>query len=165
MIILLDGSKGAGKTSVGALLIKEINDASILSLDIERRALPDKEKSRTELNKEAFEIIMKKAITLLSGGHNIVVDCGLTKERVQRFESLSRETSTKLYRFFLKASHDILLERVRSRDRVYGNDTNVERFEEVYKIVHDKDFADSAIIDTDTLSVEDVAKAIIKTIN
>ena len=64
MIILLDGSKGAGKTSVGALLIKEINDASILSLDIERRALPDKEKSRTELNKEAFEIIMRKGISL-----------------------------------------------------------------------------------------------------
>ena len=52
MIILLDGSKGAGKTSVGALLVEELNDSSILSLDIERRALPDKEKSRTELNKE-----------------------------------------------------------------------------------------------------------------
>jgi thymidylate kinase len=164
MIILLDGSKGAGKTSVGALLIKEINDASILSLDIERRALPNKEKSRTELNTEAFEIIMEKARDLLGGGHNIIVDCGLLKERIQRFEDLSWETHTKLYKFFLKASHDTLLGRVRSRDRMHGNDTNVERFEEVYKIVHDKDFSDFIVIDTDELSAEDVARAIIKEI-
>jgi predicted kinase len=162
MIILLDGSKGAGKTSVGALLIKELNDAFILSLDIERRALPDKAKSRTELNKKAFEIIMKKAITLLSEGHGIVVDCGLTNERVQGFEELSRETHTKLYKFFLKASHDTLLERVRSRDRAGGGNTDVERFEDVYKIVHDKDFKDYITIETDALSVEQVAKTIIK---
>lgn len=57
MIILLDGSKGAGKTSVGALLVEKINDVSVLSLDIERRALPNKEKSRTELNKDAFKLL------------------------------------------------------------------------------------------------------------
>jgi predicted kinase len=165
MIILLDGSKGAGKTSVAAFLIKEINDASILSLDIERRALPDKEKSRTELNKEAFEIIMRKGISLLGDGHSIVVDCGLTKERVQRFEDLARDAHTKLYKFFLKALHDTLLERVRSRDRMHGNDTNVERFEEVFKIVHDKDFSDFIMIDTDELSAENVAGAIIKKIS
>jgi len=164
MIILLDGSKGAGKTSVGALLIKEINDASILSLDIERRALPDKEKSRTELNKEAFEIIMRKGISLLGDGHSVIVDCGLTKERVQRFEDLARDAHTKLYKFFLKASHDTLLERVRSRDRIHGGDTNVERFEEVFKIVHDKDLKDFIVIETDRLSAEDVANAIIKVV-
>ena len=164
MIILLDGSKVAGKTSVGALLIKELSDAFILSLDIERRALPDKEKSRTELNKEAFEIIMKKAITLLSDGHSIVVDCGLSKERVQRFEDLSRDAHTKLSKFFLKASHDTLLERVRSRDRAGGGNTDVERFEEVFKIVHDKEFKDFIIIETDELSVVEVAKTIIKAI-
>lgn len=164
MIILLDGSKGAGKTSVGAFLIKEINNASILSLDIERRALPNKEKTRTELNREAFEIIIKKARELLKDDHALVVDCGLLKERIQRFEDLSQETHTKLYKFFLKASHDTLLERVLSRDRMHGNDTNVERFEEVYKIVHDKNFSDFIVIDTDTLNVEDVARAIIKEI-
>jgi len=131
MIILLDGPKGAGKTSVSALLAKGMHDLSVLSLDVERRALPDKGKGRTELNKEAFEIIIKKAKNLLGGGHNIVVDCGLLKERIQRFDGLSQENDTKLYKFFLKASHDSLLGRVRSRDRASGNDTNVERFEEV----------------------------------
>src|ERR1700730_2992594 len=102
MIILLDGSKGAGKTSIGTLLVKEMYDVSMLSLDIERRALPNKEKSRTELNREAFEIIIEKAKKLLEESHNIVVDCGLLEERIKRFEDLSREKSTKLYKFFLK---------------------------------------------------------------
>jgi len=164
MIILLDGSKGAGKTSVGALLVKKMTDVFLLSLDVERRALPDQEQNRTQLNKEAFEIIMDKATAFLRDNHTIIVDCGLTKERVQRFENLSSENHAKLYKFFLKASHDTLLDRVRSRDRVYGRSTNVERFEEVLKIVHDKEFKDFVIIETDMLGVEDVASTIIKTI-
>ncbi len=115
-------------------------------------------------NKEAFEIVMRKGISLLGDGHSVIVDCGLTKERVQRFEDLVRDAHTKLYKFFLKASHDTLLERVRSRDRIHGGDTNVERFEEVFKIVHDKDFKDFIVIETDRLSVEDVANAIIKVV-
>ena len=162
MIILLDGSKGAGKTSVSALLVEKINNLSVLSLDVERRALPNKAKSRTELNREAFEIIIKKAKILLEEGHNIVVDCGLLTERIKRFDDLSQEKSAKLYKFFLKASHDSLLERVRSRDRASGNDTNVERFEEVYKIVHNKDFSDFTIIDTDKLSLAEVVRVIIE---
>jgi len=162
MIILLDGPKGAGKTSVAALLVKEINDASLLSLDIERRSLPDKEKNRAKLNRQAFEIIIEKARDLLSASHNIIVDCGLIKERTRLFEELSREHHAKLYKFFLKASHDTLLERVRARDRILSKDTNIERFEETYKIVHDKDLADFTIIDSDTLSAEDVARAIIR---
>jgi predicted kinase len=164
MIILLDGSKGAGKTSVATLLTKKIKNSSILSLDIERRALPDKEKSRTELNKEAFEILVEKAMTLLSETHTIIVDCGLIPERIKRFEELSRETHIKLYKFFLKASHNTLLDRVRSRDRTRGGTTNVERFEEVFKIVHDKEFKDFIVIETDVLGVEDVTKTIIKAI-
>lgn len=162
MIILLDGSKGAGKTSVSKILTERLDDLRPLSLDIERRALPNQDKSRTELNKEAFEMITHKARQLLEDGHNIVVDCGLLKERIDFFEQLSHATETKLYKFFLKASRETLLNRVRSRDAVYGNETNVERFDEVFKIVHDKDFDDFTVIETDALSVEEVAAGIIK---
>jgi hypothetical protein len=95
----------------------------------------------------------------------IVVDCGLLKERVDFFEQLSRDTKTKLYKFFLKASRETLLNRVRSRDAIHGGETNVERFDEVLKIVQDKDFKDFTIIETDTLSLEDVAARIMKAID
>jgi predicted kinase len=165
MIILLDGSKGAGKTSIGEMLIERLDDIHPLSLDVERRALADQNKSRTELNAEAFEVIARKARKLLEDGHNIVVDCGLTKERVDFFEQLSRDTKAKLYKFFLTAPRETLLKRVQARDAVHGGETNVERFDEVLKITHSKDFSDFNVIETDSLTLEEVAARIMDTLD
>ncbi len=164
-LILLDGAKGAGKSSVGEILTQRLDNAVYLSLDNERRSLKNKEKNRTELNKEAFENIIYKTKRLLSSKNNIIIDCGLTKERLIRLESFASETGVNLYKFFLKADHDILLNRVRYRDNSRGKSTDVERFNEVHKIVHDKELDSFYIIETNQIDLKKVASMIITTIN
>lgn len=161
MIILLDGSKGAGKTTVGEILVQRLKDAVFLSLDNERRALKDQYRPRAERNKEAFENAMKKCNDYLDKGINPIVDCGLTEERIPQIEALAAEKGTKVYKFLLKASYETQLNRVRSRDSAKGKETDEERFAEVHTIVHEKDFDDFTIIDTDQLNPTEVADKIL----
>ena len=162
MIILLDGSKGAGKSSVSEILVSRLGDSISLSLDNERRILPDQKKSRAELNKKAFENMVNKARELLENGKNIIIDCGLTEERISILERLASDTNSKLHKFLLKASYGTLLDRVRFRDSGKGKSTDVERFDEVFKIVHSKEFDGFNVIETEKLELEEIADAILK---
>lgn len=165
MIILLDGSKGAGKTSTSEILLQNLENTIYLGIDKERRKLPIENKSRRELNKEAFEIILIKAKEALLDGKNIIIDCGLIPERIIKFENISKTTNVKLYKFFLKARKDTLLDRVRARDKVSNKDTNIERFNEVYDIIHSKPFNGFNIIETDKLKIGEIADIILNVIN
>ncbi|MFA6502654.1 MAG: ATP-binding protein [Candidatus Paceibacterota bacterium] len=160
MIILLDGSKGAGKTTVGKTLVERLKDAVFLSLDDERRSLADQDRPRAERNKEAFENVMEKGSKYLDKGMNLIIDCGLTNERVSRLEALAAEKDSKIYKFLLKASYETQLDRVRSRDASKGNATDEARFAEVHAIVHAKDFSDFTTIETGDLSPSEIAEKI-----
>lgn len=162
-IILLDGSKGAGKTTVSNTLIGRLQKTVALSLDVERRALPDRTKPRGEQNKEAFEILFEKAKSHLEKGESVIIDCGLIPERISRFEDLAEETTAKLYKFHLRASYETLLERVRNRDSVKGNPTDEERYKEVFEIIHAKNFEGFQIIDTEKMKPEEIADEITTT--
>ena len=165
MLILLDGSKGAGKTSTSNILLENLKNAIYLGLDAERRKLPVENKTRKELNREAFVIILNKVEENLINGKNVIVDCGLTTERVSNFEIITQNTKAKLYKFFLKADKDTLLTRVQNRDLASNRATNIERFNEVYNIIHSKEFDGFEIIETDKLSIEEVASAILALLN
>ena len=162
MLILLDGPKGAGKSSVSQILADKLDNVICLSLDAERRALPDQGRGRTELNKEAFENIIHKTERFLKENRNLIIDCGLTEERVQRLERVASDGNAQIYKFLLQASRGTLLGRVRMRDSAKNQKTNVERFDEVLKIVHAKEFSNFNIIETDGLSVKEVADRILK---
>jgi len=159
-IVLLDGAKGAGKTTVSGILQQCSNRIVCLSLDIERRALDNQERSRTELNAEAFENILKKTAEKLDNGGIIVIDCGLKPDRVSRIDSLAADKNVKVYKFLLKAPYEVLLDRVHSRDSTEGKETDEKRFEEIYNIVHGKELDDFNIIETDKLRPEEIADKI-----
>lgn len=160
-LILLDGSKGAGKTTVSDILRTRLREMVFLSIDEEKHALPNQERTRTELYREAFEVVFKKIEDHLEGGLSVVVDCGLTGERASRLENLARSKNVRIYRFFLDASYEVLLERVRVRDRSRGKQTDEKRFEEVFQIIHSKDLSAVQIIDTSILTSEEVADRVI----
>jgi len=164
-IIILDGAKGAGKSSVGEILTQTLDKAVYLSLDNERRSLKSQEQNITERNKEAFENIVDKTRKSIFSENNIIIDCGLTKERLLTLENIASENNAKLYKFFLKAEHATLLNRVRNRDRSRGKNTDVERFNEVHQIIHDKELNGFHIIETDKLDLSKVADVIIKVVN
>ncbi|MFA6414898.1 MAG: AAA family ATPase [Candidatus Paceibacterota bacterium] len=163
-IILLDGSKGAGKSTVGEILTHQLEGVVFLTLDNERRALENQERTRAELNKEAFENILSKSTKHLIEGTNLIIDCGLTEERVSKVESLAADKNVTVYKFLLKASYETQLDRVRSRDSAKGNETDEARFAEVHNIVHAKNSDDFTIIDTDQLNPSEVATKIVRLI-
>lgn len=158
-LILLDGSKGAGKTTAGELLAEQFA-ITFLSLDNERRALADPTGSRAERNKKAFEILLDKGAALLGGGEHLIIDCGLTPERIERLEKLSADTPAQMYRFLLRAPYATQLERVRARDESKGHPTDEERFAEVHAIVHAKGSDGAIVIDTEYLESPAVAAEI-----
>lgn len=164
MIILLDGAKGAGKSSVAKILLEKIKNVVFLSFDNERKLLPERDKIVSGIHKEPFDKIIKKASEYLKLEKNLVIDCGLTKERVLDLEQLALNFNSKLYKFYLTAPYEFLLKRVSERDSAKGKKTDVDRFDEVYNIVHSKEFNNFNIIETDKLSQEEVADTISKII-
>jgi cytidylate kinase len=61
---------------------------------------------------------------------------------------------------FLTAPYEVLVERVRARDVTKGKELNLQRFDEVYKIVMHKDFSQYLVLDTSMLSVTQIAQKI-----
>lgn len=164
MIILLDGAKGAGKSSVAKILLEKIENVVFLSFDNERKLLPTQDNVLKGIHKEPFDNIIKKAGNFLKSGKNVIIDCGLTRERVLELERLALDFDSKLYKFFLKAHYETLLDRVSKRDKAKGKETDVERFEEVHQIVNSKEFGGFKIIETDKLDIQEVADTILKII-
>lgn len=160
-VIVLDGSKGAGKTTVGEILVQRLKDVVFLSLDNERRVLANQERSRAERNAEAFENLLKESNRYLADGVSPIIDCGLTEERIVRIETLAAHAGVKIYKFLLKAPYETQLNRVRGRDSAKGNATDEARFAEVHDIVHSKSFDDFTTIETDQLVPAEIVDKIV----
>ena len=167
MIILLSGSKGAGKSTAANILLPKISNAVYLSIDEVRRSLPaDSNKDILEKNKEAFEIMIAKTKLALHEQMNVVVDCGVSEERAARFEAIAKETETPLHKFFLRASYETQLERVRDRDKAKGREsTDVVRFDEIYHYFSKNSLDGYVVLETDKLDEQQVVETILATIS
>lgn len=164
MIILLDGSKGAGKSTTAELLNDKIETSVYLSLDKERRSLSNQEGTRQEKNNRAFEVLLQKSAEAIGAHKHVIIDCGLVAKRKPSIEKIAKENSVSLYKFLLRAPYDIQLERVRGRDTSKGQETDEQRFDEVHNSIHDKSFEGFTIIETDKYSPEEVVDLILKTV-
>lgn len=163
MIILLDGSKGAGKSTTAQFLLDHLENPVYLSIDEVRRGFsPDHTKDIREKNKEAFEIIILKTVEGIESNRNVIIDCGLSTERLTRLEEIATKRNISLHKFFLKASYEIQLNRVRERDRAKGKeDTDVKRFDEIHKHIHSKNLSEFVVIETDKYNLDQVGKAML----
>ncbi len=159
-LILLDGAKGAGKTTTGEILVERLENVIFLSLDKERRSLPHQERPIQERNKEAFENLKEQMKAHLQKGVSIILDCGLTQTRVIEIDELAVLQNASVHRFFLKAPYPVLLERVKARDRAKGKETDEKRCEEVYGFLKAKDFTGFIILESDVLKPEEIADKI-----
>lgn len=164
MIILLDGSKGAGKTTTAKLFCKQLDNTTCLSLDDERYLLGNIEGTIQERNNKAFEVLLNKSTLLIKEKKNIVIDCGLIAARVPVLEKLAEDNKVPLYKFLLKATYDIQLKRVQNRDALKNKETDTTRFEQVHESLYSKSFENFVIIETDKNSPEEVVGSIFKEI-
>jgi len=166
MLIILSGSKGAGKSTTAQRLLTELENAIYLGLDEIRRTFTiDLSRDIREKNEAAFEIIMTEAKEASRVGLHVVIDCGVSKERAERLETLAQAVGVPLYKFFLKASYDTQLERVQKRDKAKGRETSdIARFDEIYYYFNKKDLTGYTVLETDKLNVDQVVGVILRTI-
>lgn len=165
MIIILDGSKGAGKSTASDLLCTKLENLVPLSLDNERHALNDQGGTLEERNIKAFISLLDNCRSSVRESKNVVIDCGLVAGRLLQFESLAKEEGARLYRFLLTASYEAQLERVKARDVLKGKETDKERFDKVHKVIHDKPLDGAVVIETDKNTPEEVVGIILETIS
>ncbi len=154
-IIALDGSKGAGKSTLVEAFLKSNPQTLELSLDKERRALGIVGTS-FEKNKVTFKTIEAKLKAALDEKKNIILDCGLYPERIDFLESISAKYNADLHLVFLTAPYEHLVARVKARDKRNGRPFNQERFDEVYKVVTDKDYSKFTVLDSSEHSPEEL---------
>ena len=164
MIILLDGSKGAGKSTTAKILCEHLKDSVYLGIDAERRALSEQEGTITERNQRAFQKILEKTELYLKEKRTIIIDCGLIEERIPQIEKLAAADGSSVYKFLLKASYETQLARVRERDKARGKTTDEGRFAEVHSLVHAKSLEGFTVIETDVLSPQEIADTILEKI-
>jgi cytidylate kinase len=164
MIILLDGSKGAGKTTTGELLLKYIENSVYLGIDVERRDIPMEDGNRSKRNEEAFDKIIEKANKYLDEGKNLIIDCGLVEDKFLRINALGVSRNIPVYKFLLKASYQTQLDRVLSRDTTKDAQLEEKRFKEIHTPIHSKSFENFTTIETDKLNPIEVIDLILKTL-
>ncbi len=163
-VIVLDGPKGAGKTTLANLLKEKLENMEILSLDVIRRSLPGA-KATTEFNRIAFAMLLEKLPKLLEEKRNVIIDMGLSEERFAALKQLAMEYGASIRAYSLIAPRELLLERVTARDKREGKTTNEERFQEIYAAQQAKSFGNFMVFDTSALSPEEIANTIVMGIN
>lgn len=160
-VVSIDGPKGAGKTTVAALVRARVPKAVVLSLDEIRRAIPDAIPTE-EFNALAFKTLLQRVVEYVDQQKDVVVDSGLTEERSETLKEAIRDACGFWLPYALTASYDVLLKRVRQRDQLQKRHTNKERFERSFDRQQEKGFEGVTVFDTTELSPEEVADRIVE---
>ena len=163
-LILLDGPKGSGKTTLSELLKNNLSNTEFFSLDHERKLL-DRTASIDNDNKRAFQIITDKLRNVFEQKKNAVIDSGISQERLKILEKISEQYSVKLYKFSLIAPYDVLHSRVKERDESRGKNFDKERFDYTFNAQQSKSFDGFSIIDSSKLSPQEMFEIVYSKLN
>ncbi len=163
-LISIDGPKGAGKTTLWTYLKEHLKDVEFLSLDKEKAMLTKKSGSLSMDFQWALEIVVEKLNNAFKSGKNVILDTGLTKERMEALESIAKSNNVHYLKFALTAPYEVLCARVGQRDRSKGNEFDQERFDQVLAVQQAKSFDDFEFLDSSLLSTEEMADIIIKAV-
>lgn len=162
-LIILDGAKGAGKSTIAEILNKKLENTKIVSLDATRRLI-DGSKATDEYNKIAYEKMLVSTKSLLEEGITVIIDSGLREEQVTGFKNVASSLGKEVHLFHLDASRDVLRERVKERDAARNKTFNPERFDYTFDVQRSKDFSEFHEIFTEGLTPEHIAEQILKEI-
>lgn len=163
-LILLDGAKGAGKSTISGLLKSALPGLMVLDWGTLWRRVSD-----TKPLHEDDPIVLEAAVqyvrSLLNSNANILLDNHLTEKRARAFDLVGKECGVRVLKYHLTAPPEVLLERVRQRDAKNGQPTDEERFHAMHRMQQSKDFSEFKAFDTTTLSPEAIAKSIVEDVN
>ncbi len=162
-LILLDGAKGAGKSTISALLKEKMENTVFIGLDMMRNLIT-KSKATDDFNAIAFDTIFSLTDSFLSNNVNVVIDSGITKERDKKLKEIAIKNSADIHMFYLSTPKEVLWERVQKRDEERNKIPDRERFDYTYSMQQDKDFSEFTEIDTTKFSPNEIADLILEKI-
>ena len=154
-LILLDGPKGAGKSTLSALLEINLPNTKFFGIDKERNLL-ERTGSIKDDNEHAFQAILKKLKTVFEQGKNAVIDCGVTERRLDMLEAMAKEYDLVFHKFSLTAPYDVLRSRVEERAKLKGKKFDLQRFDVIHKALQAKSLDGFCIIDSDKLTPQEM---------
>jgi thymidylate kinase len=152
-LILLDGAKGAGKSSVCDLLQPKLPNTFFTGY---------KQKPKEEDDLVMMDVATRQLREHLNAGENVVIHNHLTEKRLQAFSQLGEECGAVVLKYHLTAPVEVLLRRLRQRDTSMGRETDEKRFHAVHRTQQAKDFSGFKSFDTTILSSEDIAESILQ---
>lgn len=154
-LILIDGPKGAGKSTLSELLRKKLNNTEFFSIDEERKLIK-KSGNRDADNKRAFMAIVEKLEGVFKHKKNAVLDSAVFDDRLGILEGISKKLEVNLHKFSLTASPEILRARVKEREEAKGNRFDSDRFDYTLKVVQNKSLKDFHVLDSSKLSSQEI---------
>ena len=154
-VILLDGPKGSWKSSISLALKNRTSDSIFLSLDLIRRGM--NLKATNENNKIAYKSLLEQTEQAVEEWKNVIIDCGMIEEKLKALEMTAKNININIYKYFLEAPYDILLQRVKDRDIKEWKITDEDRFKYTYEMVKSKQFINYTTFDTSKLCTEEIA--------
>lgn len=163
-LILIDGPKGSGKTTLCELLKERFESTKFFSLDEERKMLVERTDSRDNDNGRAFGFLIEKLKTAFANKENAVIDIGLSEERVKMLEEIAKDHNVKVHKFALVAPKETLRSRVIKRDSDQGKLFDERRFDYTHNAQQSKLFTGFRIMDSSKLSPKEIFDIVMNTV-
>ena len=163
-LILLDGARGAGKSSFSVILKEKMENTVFVGLDMIRNLIT-KSKATDDFNAIAFDAIFSITDSFLSNNINIVIDSGITKERDKKLKDIAIKHNADVFMFYLSAPKEVLWERIQKRGEERNMMPNRERFDYTYSMQQSKDFSEYTEIDTTKLNPKEISDLILTKIS
>lgn len=158
-LVLIDGPKGAGKSTISELLKGKLSNTEFFSIDEERKIIK-KSGDRDEDNTRAFISITQKLVKVFEEQKNAVLDSAVFDNRLSILEDISKKYGVHLYKFSITAPPEVLRSRVKEREESKGKIFNCDRFDYTLGVVQNKSFEDFYVLDSDKLSAKEIFKII-----
>ena len=156
-LIVIDGPKGAGKSTLADLLVKSIPNTELFSIDGERRLI-EKTGDKDRDNRAAFLSIVQKLEQLFLNGGNAIVDSAVFGDRLVILEDLVKRFDVQLHKLSLTAPSEVLRNRVKEREEAKGRIFDEERFEQLLKVVKDVSLDGFTVFDTQKVTAQEIAQ-------
>ncbi|MEI6352477.1 MAG: AAA family ATPase [Candidatus Nomurabacteria bacterium] len=154
-LILIDGPKGAGKSTLSELLRKKLTSTVFFNIDEERRLI-EKSGDRDTDNKSAFMSIIEKSIKVFEQKKNVVLDSAVFGDRLDIIENITKRYKVKLNKFSLTALPETLRARVKEREELKGKKFDSNRFDYLLKVLQNRSLEGFYILDSDKLSPQQI---------
>lgn len=169
-LILVDGPMGSGKTTTTKLLNQKLPDTARVALPDIKRLVPSFKENKETLTviREVMKVMIDK---YLEHGVSVIVEQINKAEGVENLKSLAEKRGAKFYGYRLTAAKDTRLNRVFERTKEMMGVTELPQskideligyFEPNNQFYLENPVSIVETIDTQELSVEEVAEIIVR---